>query len=102
MSIYYLLLEGRPLPSNAESNEFAGAYISCWIDAKNEGSARMRAIRHIHDEEDWQTINIEEIYIADRRRYMEESDSLACFDQAIESGIGVIFYTWPIGGDDEP
>lgn len=36
-------------------------------------------------------INIEEIYVTKRERYVDEPDSLEYYDQASNSGVGAIF-----------
>lgn len=99
MRIYYIFLEGIPLPDNSERKECAGGYINCWVNAEDEASAKDKAIAYIHDEEGWQVLNIEEICIADRERYLEEPASLECFDQAVDYGIGAAFYIWPAGSE---
>ena len=101
MNVYFILLEGKPLPSNNESKETAGAYMNCWVKSKDETSAINETIMYLHDVEGWQVLSIEEIYITDRERYVELPDSLECFKQAVDFGIGVIFHIWPIGCEDE-
>lgn len=99
MNIYYIFIEGKPLSSNNESKEFAGAYINCWVNSKNTSTAIDAAKEYVLSQ-GWQILNIEEIFIATRERYIEDPKSLECFDQAIRYGIGAIFYTWPIGSED--
>jgi hypothetical protein len=95
MKIYYLLLEGKPNLNNEESKEVAGAYINCWVNAEDETIAKDKATKYINSQ-DWEPLNIEEVYITSRERYVDEPDSLECFEQAINCGIGAIFYTWSI------
>lgn len=99
MDIYYLLLEGKPYINNEESKEVAGAYINCWVKAKDKATARDSAIKYLRNQE-WETLNIEEIYVAKPERYVDEPNSLECYDQAINSGVGAIFYTWTIDEED--
>lgn len=101
MNVYYIFLEGKPFESNDESKEAAGAYINCWVKSTDEASAKCEAIKYLHDVEGWQVLNIEEIYIAKQAWYKKEPESLKCFNQAVDCGIGVIFYIWPIGCEDE-
>jgi hypothetical protein len=98
MDIFYLLLEGKPCINNEESKEVAGAYINCWVKAKDETTAKDKAMKYINSQ-GWEPLNIEEIYITSRERYVDKPDSLECFEQAINCGVGAIIYTWPI--DDE-
>lgn len=100
MNVYYIFLEGKPLLNNKESKEFTGAYINCWVNSKNETTAKDKAIEYVYNQ-GWEVINIEEVFITNRERYVDEPDSLECFDQAVKYGIGAIFYTWPIGNKDE-
>lgn len=100
MKIYYLLLEGKPDINNEESKEVAGAYINCWVKAKDEAAAKDKAIRYIKTQE-WEPLNIEEIFVVNRERYVDEPDSLECFEGAINYGVGAIFYTWPISEEGE-
>jgi hypothetical protein len=99
MNIYYLLIEGKPNLNNEESKEVAGAYINCWVNAKDETTVREKAIEYINTQE-WEALNIEEVYITNRERYVDEPDSLECFEQAINCGIGAVFYTWPINDEE--
>lgn len=99
MRIYYLLIEGKPYTSNKESKEVAGGFINCWIKANDEATAEERAIKYINNQE-WEVLNIEEIFVAHRERYLDEPDSLECFEQAVSCGIGSIFYTWPFDEED--
>ena len=46
-------------------------------------------------------VNIEEIYIVTREIYADELDSLECFDESVNFGVGAVFYTWPINDEDE-
>lgn len=95
MNIYYLMVEARPLPENEESKEFGGAYINCWIKSKDETSAKSKVSEYVFDE-GWEIIDIEDFFIVTREIYLEEPNSLDCFDQAVNFGIGANFYTWPI------
>jgi len=47
MDIFYLLLEGKPCINNEESKEVAGAYINCWVKAKDETTAKDKAMKYI-------------------------------------------------------
>lgn len=100
MDIYYLLLEGKPYINNEEGKEVSGAYINCWVKANNETTAKDDAIKYINSQE-WEPLNIEEMYVTNRERYIDEPDSLECYDQAINSGVGAIFYTWSIDEEDD-
>jgi hypothetical protein len=52
------------------------------------------------DDEGWKILSIDEIFIAEREQYSDE-ESLECFDQAVNCGVGAVFYTWPLGSEDE-
>ena len=89
MDIYYLLLEGKPYINNEESKEVSGAYINCWVKVNNETTAKDDAIKYINSQE-WELLNIEEMYVTNRERYIDEPDSHECYDQVINSGVGYL------------
>jgi len=95
MSIYYLMMEAKPLPDNEECKELGGAFINCWVNSGDETSAMNKVTEYVSTE-GWQIINIEDFFVVTREMYQEESELLDCFDQAVNCGIGAIFYTWPI------
>lgn len=94
MKMYYILLEGKPLSNNRESEVLAGAYINCWVKSKDEITAKDKVIKYVHNQ-GWKVLNIKEIFITNRDRYVDEPESLECFNSAIEYGIDAFFYTWP-------
>ena len=98
MNIYYLLIQARPYTNNDEAKEVGGAYINCWVNAKNQKSA-IKIAKHYIDSEGWETISIEEVYLSSRNYYDDEPDSQSCFDSARKYGIGAIFNTWAIEDD---
>ena len=100
MNIFYFLFEGKPKLDNEERNELAGAYINCWVKAKDETTAKNKAIHYINDQ-GWDVDTFEETFIVSRERYIDLPDSLECFDLAENCGVGAIFNTWPIGSEDE-
>lgn len=93
MEIYYLFIEGKPNIKNIEDNDMAGGYINCWVKAKDKTHAVESAVKYILDQQ-WELIDIEEIYVVQRDKYLEDPNSLECYDQAKQSGLGAIFYTW--------
>lgn len=80
------------MPTNEESKKFAGAYMNCWVNSEDETTAKNEAVAYICDQ-GWQVLHVKEIFIVNRGRYLEEPDSLACFNQAINFGIGAMLYT---------
>lgn len=100
MNVYYVFMESIPLSNNEESKEFAGAFVNCWVYTKDENSARNKAINYVKNQ-GWKVINIEDIFISDSEMYDDEPDSLECFNQAIESGVGATFYIWSHVGEDD-
>ena len=95
MAIYYLMTEVVPKRNNPESKEFGGAYINCWVNAATQKDALSKVKEYI-DEEDWTFIKTEDIFLAQRHLYLDEPDSLECYDEACKNGISAMFYTWPI------
>ena len=95
MSIYCLMIEARPCSDNDESREFGGAFVNCWVKAENEQLAEKAAVEYI-DSEGWEIAEILEVFLPDRQRYDDESQSLACYDEACEYGISAVFNTWEL------
>lgn len=100
MKILYFLLEGKPAFENKDKDEFDGVYINCWVKSEDENDAKNKAIQYINSQ-GWDVFNVEETFIATRDRYIDFPDSLECFDQAVDYGLGAIFNTWPIDSEDE-
>lgn len=98
MPILYFMFEARPLKSNPEKDLYQGAFISCWVKAKNIKSAYRRAEHFLNDDEGWEIVGDEEQFIVTRDFYDEndpdDEDSLHCFDEAMDTGISVILYGW--------
>lgn len=96
MSIFYLMIEAVPKQSNPESKEFGGAFINLWVKATTKNEALKKAKNYI-DNVNWKFVNAEEISVVQRSKYIDKPDSLECYDEACENGLGAIFYTWAIG-----
>ena len=98
MIIYYVMVEAVPNRNNPESKEYSGAYINCWIQADTPVDAVKKVKEYIH-KENWDFVKIEDIFSVQRELYLEEPDSLECYDNAMQYGLDAIFYTWPINSD---
>ena len=98
MIIYFVMVEAVPNHSNPESKEYSGAYINCWVKADTSADAVKKAKEYIRNE-NWDFVSIEEFFSVQRERYLEEPDSLECYDNAIQCGLDAIFYTWPIDSE---
>ena len=95
MMIYYLMVEAVPHHNNPESKEYGGAYINCWVKADTPADAMSKVKEYIH-EQNWHFIKAEDTFTVQRERYIDEPDSLECYDNALQYGLDAIFYTWPI------
>jgi hypothetical protein len=73
MAIYYFMVEAAPHADNPERDEFAGAYVSCWVDSVHLNSALTNATAYIK-EEGWKVINVEDQFIANREQYVGDND----------------------------
>lgn len=93
MAIYYYMIEAVPSRNNPEGKQCGGAYINCWVNAAAQTDALIKAIEYI-DDEDWIFMKTEDAFIAQRDSYLNEPDSLKCYDEACKNGISAIFYTW--------
>ena len=92
--IYYVMVEAVPNRKNPESKEYSGAYINCWVKTDTPVAAVRKVKEYIHNE-NWDFVQVEDIFSVQRERYLKEPDSLECYDHAVQHGFGAIFYTWP-------
>ena len=93
MTVYYVMIEGKPKDTNPESAETKGAYIDVWVKSDLLEDAVQKAKDYVEQEE-WEVISIEESAEAAREDYVDDSDLLECYDEACEEGISALFYTW--------
>ena len=96
--VYYFLIEAVPSCVNPEICEVSGAYVNCWVKAETKAFALIKIKEHLK-EENWLYVRTEDVFIAERERYIDIPESLECYDFACENGIGSIFYTW-LSDDD--
>ena len=99
MDIYYLLLEGKPLPDNDDSQEISGGFINCWVKSTNPGSA-LQAAEGYAASEGWEITHVEEIRIVNTMD-CQNPDTIECYKEAQSSGLGAIIYTWESDLDQE-
>ncbi len=97
MSIYYFLIEAKPMKNNPESEYLSGAYVNCWVKADTTKEAIKKAKEYIKWEK-WKWLYAEDMYTVERERYLDEPDSLEAYDTACEYGAMGVFYTF---SDDE-
>lgn len=93
MTVYYVMIEGKPKDTNPESAETEGAYIDVWVKSDLLEDAVQKAKDYVEQEE-WEVISVEESAEAVREDYVDDSDLLECYDEACEEGISALFYTW--------
>jgi hypothetical protein len=93
------MFETKPLLTNPEHKEYGGAYTSCWINSENREMA-LKTAQQCCMTDGWEALSIEEEFIAYREQYENESDSLECYDEAIDKGYSLIFHTWDIEAPD--
>lgn len=89
------MVEATPNRNNPENKEFGGAYVNCWVKATTKNHA-LSIVKKYIDEENWLFVKTKDIFIAQRHLYLDEPDSLECYDEACKKGLSAIFYTWPI------
>ncbi len=97
MSIYYFLIEAKPMKNNPESEYLNGAYVNCWVEANSTKEAIKKAKEYIKWEK-WKWLYAEDMYTVERERYLDEPDSLEAYDNACKYGAMGVFYTF---SDDE-
>ena len=90
------MIEAVPCEDNEERLEYGGAFIACWVKAETEEAALTKAWAYVAEEK-WKLISVEEKCAAHREAYLDDPESLECFDAAVRDGLAAIFYTWPPG-----
>jgi len=95
MFVYYIMMAASPMSDNPESEKFGGAYVNCWVKALNRKKAISVAEEHINSEQ-WIVDAVEEVRIVQRGAYLDDAESLECYDYAWENGLSSCFYTWPL------
>ena len=93
MEIYYVMTEAVPNPGNPESKDVGGAYINCFVNAASKEDAIIKVKEYINAE-NWEFFQVKDIFIAKRDMYTDEPESLECYDEASQYGLGAVFYTW--------
>lgn len=105
--VFLILFKAVPCEDNEEIKEFAGAYVSCWVNVETLKEAEIFALETIEKEkwkpeklENWELVN-EETY-TDRSELSEEEaeEYRACLMQAFEHGICLSFNCWSIDAED--
>ena len=92
-TVFYIMFEAIPKESNPESAEVIGAYIDVWVKTDSLDDAIQKAKEYV-DQEGWYANHIEESSVVSRFDYSDDPDFLECYDEACESGISALFYTW--------
>ena len=100
MNIYFFMLEAVPSESNPESKELGGAFVNCWVKAETMEDAFDEAVKDLGFQ-GWKFVRIEDEYITERERYLDNPESLECYDEACEYGMSGVFYTYPIEDESE-
>lgn len=95
MTIYFIMTEAVPNSDNPESKELGGAYVNCFVKAKTSEEAQSIANEYILGE-NWTPVETKEMFIAKKDSYINEPESLDCYDEACEYGASGIFYTWSV------
>ena len=93
--IYYVMIEAVPNRNNPERKEYGGAYINCYAKADTSAEA-VKQVKEYIRKENWNFVKLEDIFCVQREQYLDDLDSLQCFDNAVQYGLDAIFYTWPI------
>ena len=98
----FLSFECSPLPGSANAEEFVGAFVTCWIDGRDQPEAEALAWEVIH-EEGWQVEALEEAYPIIRAAYDDghSPEGLAHFEQAEADGECFVVHTYPAGEEHD-
>jgi len=105
--LFLIRLVAEPKRENPEANECGGAYVNVWVNTATLREAEESAIAAIQ-EDGWQPLRLDHWEIVCRDCYAESEDSdedmqgtLDAVEDAFESGLGLVFYTWPLVEEDE-
>ena len=98
MAIYYVMIEGVPKETNPEFGDTKGAYIDIWVKTDSLEDAVQKAKEYV-DLEEWDVISVEESALVTRENYIDDPETLECYDEACENGMSACFFTWD--SDDE-
>ncbi len=100
--MYYFLFQVRPKPGTEHAAKCAGAYMSCWIDFKDQGGAEQLA-RFALDDEGWIIDTCDDVRCPTRDDYESPDpdvrECLQFFDEAQKHGWSFSFNAW---GHDAP
>jgi hypothetical protein len=98
--MFYLQYEVRPLPGNTYWLEAGGAFANCYIYADAEAEA-VKQVQSAFLENCWEVVALEEgPLVTTREQYLEDPDTLECFDEALENGECYVFHLWPLEPQD--
>ena len=92
--MFFITYHAEP-NTGIQNSEIGGAYINCWIEAESIDQAEQMARTKI-EEENWTILDKEEAYEIQRSDYLENSNGLNYFDQALVDKLVLVFHTYPI------
>lgn len=105
--LFLIRLVATPLPENPEAADIGGAYVNCWVNAKDLRTAEQRALNRIREEQ-WRPTRFDQWDLVCRQCYLDDSrysedekrESLERLYEAFEHGIALVFHTWPVDAPD--
>jgi hypothetical protein len=100
--MYYFIVEARPI--DPPEDDEPGARVSCWIDFKDLGGARVLA-EHFIRAQGWEPVLFrDEVRVLAADDYGDDADWDACFQDALRDGMCLVFDPLETGdvpaGDD--
>ena len=87
------MIEDVPKETNPECNDTREAYIDVWVKTDSLECATQKAKEYV-DHEEWNMIRIEESASVSRDDYFDEPELLEYYDEACETKLSAVFYTW--------
>ncbi len=99
MSMYYFLFDVRPTPAHPNFTKYGGALVACWIERDNQSQAEAIARTWIA-RENWAIIELSEAFPITRETQLP--GGMRYFDQAEIDHEVFVFYTYPVGTEDDP
>lgn len=97
--IFLLTYHGMPQPE-LEEEDVAGAYINCWIEAENFEQADTVARQEI-EEMKWRILDLDEAYTVTKEDYLEDTNELEYYEQALIDKQVYVFHTYPTEEKEE-
>lgn len=96
----FLHYQAAPNPDTEAAREFGGAYVNAWVDVDVPDEADTWAREEISDA-GWTVVEHVETRCPDPNDSAIPAEARQYVQEAVEDGMSLVFYSWPLGADDE-